>query len=56
VTSRADGATVEATLDQSGPVGMLIGLLTRGLTRRYLATELDRLRDTCEHGASGRSL
>ncbi|MGH8829220.1 MAG: SRPBCC family protein [Jiangellaceae bacterium] len=33
------GATATATIDQNGPVGALIGRLTRGLTERYLALE-----------------
>ena len=49
VTSTHDGrATVVAILEQAGPLGPLVGLLTRGLTRRYLETEVRGLKARCE--------
>ena len=40
-----DGAVrVTATLDQEGLLGPVLGLATRGLTRRYLRTELEGLK------------
>jgi hypothetical protein len=39
---------VTATLDQGGLLGPVLGLATRGLTRRYLRTELEGLKRYCE--------
>jgi hypothetical protein len=39
---------VTATLEQACPVGQVVGLLTRRLTRRYLDTELRGLKSRCE--------
>lgn len=35
----AAGTSVRLALTQSGPLGVVLGLLTRGLTRRYVALE-----------------
>ena len=49
VTPLADGrVTVRATLDQDGLLGPLVGLLTRGLTQRYMQTEVEGLKAYCE--------
>jgi uncharacterized membrane protein len=44
----ADLVTVTATLHQSGPLGPLLGLLTKRLTNRYLEMELSGLKLRCE--------
>ena len=44
----AGRSRVTATLDQGGPLGPVVGLLIRRLTRRYLRTELEGLRSYCE--------
>jgi Polyketide cyclase / dehydrase and lipid transport len=42
------GARARFALTQSGPLGVLIGTLTRSLTRRYVALEGAGLRRRCE--------
>ena len=44
------GGTVRATatLDQQGLLGPVLGFATRGLTRRYIRTELEGLKRYCE--------
>lgn len=44
------GTRVELALAQRGPLGVLVGLLTSRLTRRYLALEADGLKRRCEGG------
>ena len=44
----AAGTSVRLALTQSGPAGVLVGLLTRGLTRRYIALEAAGLARRCE--------
>ena len=45
----AGGSTlVEQRIEQRGPLGALVGRLTRGLTRRYLALEGAGLKERCE--------
>jgi uncharacterized membrane protein len=49
VTANADGTSrVTALLEQRGPLGVVVGLLTNRLTRRYLRTEVDGLKAYCE--------
>ena len=39
---------VRQEIDQRGPVGALVGLFMRGMTRRYLALEADGLKTRSE--------
>jgi len=49
VTPTGDGSVrVSAILEQAGPLGWLVGLLTARITRRYLRTEVDGLKAYCE--------
>jgi uncharacterized membrane protein len=49
VTPAGDGrATVTAVLVQAGPLGVLAGLMTWRLTRRYLRLEVRGLKAYCE--------
>jgi uncharacterized membrane protein len=44
-----DGTTTAVlTISQTGPVGTIVGLVTRGLTRRYVALEAKGLKDRSE--------
>ena len=44
----AGGSRARLALSQSGPLGVLIGRLTHGLTRRYVALEGAGLKSRCE--------
>jgi uncharacterized membrane protein len=48
VEPHGDGARATAILDQGGPLGPVVGFLTRGLTRRYLAMESAGLKARAE--------
>lgn len=49
ITPNPDGTVrVTAILEQAGPLGPLVGLLTRRLTNRYLRTEVEGLKAYCE--------
>lgn len=48
VEAVAGGAEASNSIEQRGPLGVLIGLLFRGLTRRYLAMELAGLKKRSE--------
>jgi uncharacterized membrane protein len=39
---------VRQRIDQRGPVGTLVGVFMRGMTRRYLALEAEGLKARCE--------
>jgi uncharacterized membrane protein len=50
VTEHADGSVgITAILEQVGPLGWLVGLLTARITRRYLRTEVEGLKAYCEN-------
>jgi uncharacterized protein YndB with AHSA1/START domain len=45
----ADGPTrVTASLQQTGPLGQVLGFLTKRLTNRYMQTEVQGLKARCE--------
>ena len=43
-----DSCRVTAILEQAGPLGPILGLITRRLTNRYLDTEVRGLKAYCE--------
>lgn len=43
-----DSCRVTAILEQAGPLGPFVGLLTRRITKRYLDTEVRGLKAYCE--------
>jgi len=48
VEPHGDGARATAILVQGGPLGPVVGLLTKGLTKRYLAMEIAGLKARAE--------
>ena len=49
VVTEEDGlVTVTASVEQAGPLGPVLGLLTKGLTERYLQMEVRGLKAHCE--------
>lgn len=49
VVARGDGRTlVRQRIDQRGPVGVLVGVLMRGMTKRYLELEAQGLKARSE--------
>lgn len=48
VVAAGGGALVHQELEQRGPLGSLVGLLMRGMTRRYLALEAQGLKARSE--------
>jgi uncharacterized membrane protein len=48
VTPAGDGSRVTASLDQQGPLGAVLGRLTKGMTERYLRIEGDSLKAQVE--------
>lgn len=53
VATHGTGTRVRLRLVQSGLLGVVVGALTRGLTRRYLRLEGDGLRRRCEADQDG---
>ena len=47
-TDRAGVTEVTAALEQRGPLGAVLGLLSRRLTRRYLDIEVRGIKQRCE--------
>jgi uncharacterized membrane protein len=47
-TDRAGVTEVTAALEQGGPLGAVLGLLSRRLTRRYLDLEVRGIKQRCE--------
>lgn len=52
--SGPDRTTVRQRIDQRGPIGVVVGVLTRRLTRRYLALEAAGLKARSEQLAAQR--
>ena len=48
VDPRGTGCTATSILEQHGPLGMILGTVYAGLTRRYLAMESAGLKARCE--------
>ena len=48
VTSTPEGTVATATIIQEGPLGWLFGRLYAGLTKRYIATETEKLKEVSE--------
>jgi uncharacterized membrane protein len=50
VISTPEGTVATATIIQEGPLGWLFGRLYAGLTKRYIATETQKLKEISESG------
>ena len=48
VSGEGEPVTVTATVEQAGPLGPVLGFLTKGLTERYLQMEVRGLKAHCE--------
>jgi uncharacterized membrane protein len=48
VAQGPDRTLVRQRIDQRGPLGVIVGVLSRRLTRRYLRMEADGLKARCE--------
>ncbi|GAB3932307.1 hypothetical protein GCM10029976_038030 [Kribbella albertanoniae] len=48
VITTPEGTVATATVIQEGPIGWLFGTLYAGLTRRYIATETEKLKEFTE--------
>jgi uncharacterized protein YndB with AHSA1/START domain len=48
VTPSGDGTALRLVLDQSGPLGSVVGLAMRGLTGRYVTMEADGIKRRSE--------
>lgn len=56
LTATSAGQTVvRQTIEQRGPIGVVVGVLTRRLTRRYLSLEAEGLKARCEEPAPARA-
>jgi uncharacterized protein YndB with AHSA1/START domain len=55
VAEAPDCTLVRQRIDQRGPLGVLVGVLVRRLTRRYLDLEAHGLKGRSEHGLKGSS-
>jgi uncharacterized membrane protein len=52
VVSTPEGTVATATVIQEGPLGWLFGKLYAGLTRSYIATETQKLKEVSESGSA----
>lgn len=55
LTSQPDGVRASASIEFAGPIGKLVGWLTKTLSARYLAMEAAGLKHRCETAAADRS-
>lgn len=54
VVGTPEGTVATATIIQEGPLAWLFGRMYAGLTKRYIATETQKLKELCESGQSAR--
>ena len=52
VISTPEGTVATATIIQEGPLAWLLGRMYAGLTRRYMATETEKLKEVSENERS----